>query len=134
MEITKLLLDTSAYSAFLMGHSEVKAAIQEADEIYLNPIVLGELLAGFGMGKKEKRNRETITEFLSSERVHFIDIDGETSERYSAIYGYLRSNGKPVPTNDLWIAASAMQHGLKLLTMDKHFLAIPQILVEHHPE
>jgi len=128
MEKNSIVLDTSAYSDFLRGHPAIKLALQRADEIFLNPVVLGELLAGFLRGKDEKKNRAILQEFLSSPRVKVIEIDEETSERYAAITDYLRVKGTPIPTNDLWIAASAMQHGLKVLTTDKHYLKIPHII------
>ena len=133
MERNRILIDTSAYSAFLRGESDMKRSVQQADEIFLNPIVLGELLAGFMMGKSEKKNRAILQDFLSSPRVKIIEIDEETSERYAAIVKYLRTKGAPLPTNDLWIAASAMQHGLKILTTDKHYVEIPQIIAEYYP-
>lgn len=128
----RIILDTSAYSHFLKGNSEIKYSLQKADEIFLNPVVMGELIAGFLIGKREKKNREIFQEFLSSPRVRVIDINEETSERYAVILKYLRSAGTPVPTNDLWIAASAMQYGLKVLTTDKHYLKIPQIITEYY--
>jgi predicted nucleic acid-binding protein len=128
MEKNSIILDPSAYSDFLRGHPAIKLALQRADEIFLNPVVLGELLAGFLRGKDEKKNRAILQEFLSSPRVKVIEIDEETSERYAAITDYLRVKGTPIPTNDLWIAASAMQHGLKVLTTDKHYLKIPHII------
>jgi len=124
-------MDTSAYAAFLRGSPEVKEAVQQADEIVFNPVVLGELIAGFSIGRDEKRNRAILNEFLSSPRVIIADIDEETSERYAVIVKSLRMKGKPIPTNDLWIAASAMQHGLKVLTTDKHYLEVPQIITEY---
>ncbi len=130
MEKNKVMLDTSAYSVFLRGNEEVKNALQEADEIYLSPVVLGELYAGFALGKHEKRNREVLREFLESTRVKTIDIDEETAERYAAIITYLRAKGTPIPTNDLWIAASSMQHGLKILTTDSHYRKLPHVIVE----
>ena len=130
MEKIRVMLDTSAYSALLRGHGEIKQAIQEADEIFLNPVVLGELLAGFAMGGKEKRNRDILKDFLASPRIEVVTLDDETSERYAAIITYLRSRGTPIPTNDLWIAATAMQYGLKLLTTDTHYQKVPQIIVE----
>jgi tRNA(fMet)-specific endonuclease VapC len=133
MERNRILIDTSAYSAFLRGESEMKRSVQQADEIFLNPVVLGELLAGFMMGKHEKKNRAILQDFLSSSRVKIIEIDEETSERYAAIVKYLRARGAPLPTNDLWIAASAMQHGLKILTMDKYYVEIPQIIADYYP-
>jgi predicted nucleic acid-binding protein len=124
------MLDTSAYSAYLRGNAEAKQALREADEIYLNPVVLGELYAGFTRGNREKRNRDIVREFLGSPRVRVAVIDEETAERYSAILTYLWSKGTPLPTNDLWIAATAMQYGLKLITTDSHFRNVPQIIVE----
>ncbi len=130
MEKIKVMLDTSAYSAYLRGNAEVKQALQEADEIYLNPVVLGELHAGFARGNREKKNRDVLREFLASPRVRVAVIDEETAERYTAIITYLWSNGPPIPTNDLWIAATAMQYGLKLITTDGHYRTVPQIIVE----
>ena len=125
------MLDTSAYSAFLRGNQQIKLSLQHADEIFLNPIIIGEVLAGFIMGKKERKNRTILHEFLSSPRVKIVAIDEETSERYGVITSYLRKEGTPIPTNDLWIAASAMQYGFKILTTDKHYLKVPQIIVEY---
>jgi len=109
---------------------DVKRALQEADEIYLNPVVLGELYAGFANSGKEKKNREILKEFFASPRVQVAVIDEETAERYMAIITYLWKKGTPIPTNDLWIAATAMQYGFKLITTDSHYLKVPQIIVE----
>jgi len=131
MEKRKVMMDTSAYAAFLRGSPGVKEAVQQADEIVFNPVVLGELIAGFLMGRNEKRNRAILKDFLSSPRVIIAEIDEETSERYAVIVQSLRMKGTPIPTNDLWIAASAMQHGLEVLTTDKHYLEVPQIITEY---
>ena len=133
MEKDRIMIDTSAYAAFLRGHSGIKLSIQRADEISVSPVVLGELLSGFMMGKNEKRNRSILRDFLSSGRVDILEIDDETSERYAVILCHLRAKGTPVPTNDLWIAASAMQYGLKVLTTDQHYTEVPQIITEYHP-
>jgi predicted nucleic acid-binding protein len=131
MEKRKVMMDTSTYAAFLRGSPGVKEAVQQADEIVFNPVVLGELTAGFLMGRNEKRNRAILKDFLSSPRVIIAEIDEETSERYAVIVQSLRMKGTPIPTNDLWIAASAMQHGLEVLTTDKHYLEVPQIITEY---
>jgi len=91
-------------------------------------------MAGFLMGRNEKRNRAILKDFLSSPRAIIAEIDEETSERYAVIVQSLRMKGKPIPTNDLWVAASAMQHGLKILTTDKHYLEVPQIITEYFEE
>lgn len=125
-----ILLDTSAYSAFMRGHPELKLAVQRSEEIRVTPIVLGELISGFKMGKDERRNRKLLEEFLSSPRVNIVEIDEETSERYAIILNALRGKDTPIPTNDIWIASSAMQYGLKVVTTDTHYLQISQVLVE----
>jgi tRNA(fMet)-specific endonuclease VapC len=126
----RFLLDTSAYSGLLRGHAGIKALVQKADEIILTPIVLGELHAGFLAGQQRRKNERELDEVLASPRVSVVTIDEETSTHYAAIVHWLRTAGKPIPTNDIWIAASAMQHGLPVVTTDRHFAQVPQILSE----
>ena len=126
--MTRLLVDTSAYAAFMRGGVEAVTAIREAEEIFLSATVLGELLAGFLAGRQRANNEAELERFLASPRVHIIDVDEGTAQRYAVIFATLRSAGTPTPTNDLWIAASAMQHGLELVTLDEHFRKVPQIL------
>jgi tRNA(fMet)-specific endonuclease VapC len=104
----RILLDTSAYSSFMRGHQEVKEALQSADSISVNPIVLGELQAGFQHDRRSDKNRNGLKQFLASPRVRVVALDEETAERYAAILNSLWTIGWPIPTNDLWIAASAM--------------------------
>jgi predicted nucleic acid-binding protein len=133
VEVTRLLLDTSAYSAFMRGHPEIKHVLQQAEAIYFNPIVLGELRAGFRRGRRLEKNEETLGRFMDSPRVHLVSLDEDTSERYAVIVNTLWTSGTPIPTNDIWIAASAMQHGLSILTTDEHYLQVPQVLVRYVP-
>ncbi len=81
----RVLLDTSAYSAFMLGHRECKLALQQADQIYFTPIVPGELRAGFIRGKWRRKNERELRTFLSSPRVQAIDVDADTAERYALI-------------------------------------------------
>lgn len=126
--MTRLLLDTSAYSAFKRGVDSVAEELGEADEVFVNSIVLGELRAGFAHGSAKERNERELRQFLGLPRVKAVGIDEATSVFYAAIYAALRKAGTPVPSNDLWIAASAMQHGLIVLTLDAYFRLIPQIV------
>jgi tRNA(fMet)-specific endonuclease VapC len=128
--VTAGLLDTSAYSAFMRGHLELKSALQRVDRIVLTPVVLGELGSGFRAGARRRKNEAELRRFLASPRVDVVPIDAETAERYAVILHALRLAGTPIPTNDIWIAASAMQHGLRLLTTDVHYDRIPQIIAE----
>lgn len=126
----RVLLDTSAYSLLMRGGTEVARLLDAADEVCLPAVVLGELLAGFRKGNAEHRNREILDRFLAVSRVSTLPLDEETAERYAVILDYLRRQGTPIPTNDLWIAACAMQHGLVLITADRHFLKLPQVVTE----
>lgn len=129
--MSRVLLDTSAYSAMRRGDERLLAPIQQASEVFMTPVLIGELLFGFRGGAHAPRNRALLREFLESPRVAVLPLDEETAERYAVVRDYLRQQGTPVPVNDLWIAASAAQHGLRLLTLDAHFKRIPQALVEY---
>ena len=123
------MLDTSAYSAFKRGHTGVVRHLRRAEEILLPTIVLGELLGGFEAGRRSRRNRDELGLFRESPRVRLVSIGEATAERYAVIYASLRAMGQPIPTNDLWIAASAMEHGTELVTLDRDFTQVAQILV-----
>lgn len=116
-----ILLDTNAYVAFKRGDSGALAVLRRAPEIALCPTVLGELLAGFAGGSRSARNRRELDEFLRTPRIRLLGIDAETAEHYAAVFAALRRKGRPVPTNDLWIAAVAMQHGYAVFSLDGHF-------------
>lgn len=125
----QILLDTNVYTAFKRNEPRAVALIQEADFIGINSVVAGELLAGFVCGTKNRENRRQLDQFLDSPRASFIVIDDQTAEFYALAWKKLRDKGRPVPTNDLWVAASAMQHGLALATFDGHFEAIDGLLL-----
>ena len=132
--MSRLTLDTSAYSAFKRGHGGVVEHLRRADEILLPSIVLGELLGGFGTGERSRRNRRELALFRRSPRVRLVLIGEATAERYAVIYASLRSKGRPLPTNDLWIAASTMEHGTELVTLDRDFTHVSQILVAFYDD
>lgn len=117
----RLLLDTNIYVAFKRNHQSVLPLLQQASELYLNITVLGELLAGFRGGTREADNRRELDLFLDSPRVSLLVLDDLSAEYFSLVFNQLKKQGTPVPTNDIWIAASAMQHGLALATLDSHF-------------
>lgn len=129
----RLLVDTSAYVAYFRGHRVIIEVLAHADALFINPVAIGELLAGFRKGTLHAENLARLEWFLASPRMSVLPIEAETADRYATIHDGLRRAGIPVPSNDLWIAATAMQHGLRVLTTDRHFERIPQIVTSHHP-
>ncbi len=129
MAVNQILMDTNAYTALKMNDTNVVDIIRHVDVVGLNPIILGELLGGFANGNKEKRNRDELAEFLNSSRVTVFPIEENTAKYYAVVYANLRKKGTPIPTNDMWIAASALEHGLMLCTHDKHFFKIEGLLI-----
>ena len=119
-----IALDTNAYAAFKRNDPDVLAVLRVAPELLLSATVLGELLAGFAFGSREAANRRELAEFLGASGVRVAPVGEATADNYALIYGALRRRGKPIPTNDLWIAASALEHGAALLTFDTHFSAV----------
>jgi len=124
-----LLIDTNIYTYALNGETKIIQILQRAQKISICSISIGELLSGFKAGSKENRNREELEEFLDSPRVQLHNIDEDTAEFYAEIKNGLKKKGRPIPTNDIWIAATALQHGLKLYTNDRHFKYVPGLIL-----
>lgn len=124
-----IALDTNAYSRFKGGDVDVVELMRYADTINISTIVIGELLGGFALGVKEAINKQELNTFLNSSRCQIFPVDDNTAIYYVQIYKSLHRQGKPIPTNDLWIAAVAMQHGHILCTFDKHFNQIDGLLI-----
>lgn len=119
-----ILIDTNAYAAFKRGDEAIVTVLQHAPSLLMCVTVLGELLAGFAAGNRESVNRSELTQFLQSPRVKVVASTAATADIYALIYAALRRKGQPIPSNDLWIAASSLEHGAALLTYDAHFHAI----------
>jgi tRNA(fMet)-specific endonuclease VapC len=119
-----ILVDTNAYTAFMLGNAAVVEVLAHAERICVNSIVLGELLGGFAAGVRESKNRAELARFLASPRVEVLPVTAQTADSYALVYAGLRRKDQPIPTNDLWIAASALEHGAALLTRDAHFSQI----------
>ena len=121
-------LDSNAYSDWRRS-GLWSSVITFADRIFISSVVLGELRFGFRAGRFEKENERLLQEFLLSNVVEVASIGEEESPVYALLKDHLRQNGSPIPTNDIWIAASAITKGSSLLTRDKHFENLPQVRV-----
>lgn len=127
--MTKIILDTNAYSGFMAGDRQVFDYIIESRDIFFSTIVIGELFAGFYGGTRFQENRHELKQFLSKPGVKVIDVSLETAEIFGEIKNTLRANGKKIPVNDIWIAAHAIETGSKLITFDTHFRQIAGLRV-----
>lgn len=123
-----ILIDTNAYSAFKRGDDEISSIISHAEIIAMTPIVLGELAAGFALGKKNDQNRAELQQFMQSSRVRLYPVTSDTANFYAHIFKSLRAKGQPIPTNDIWIGALALEHGAVICTHDQHFEAIDGLI------
>jgi tRNA(fMet)-specific endonuclease VapC len=120
----RILIDTNCYSEFDGGDPGTIRRLQTATEVWVPIIVLGELYAGFELGTQQERNEKQLEAFLSVPTVGVLIPDHETGRRYGHVFQSLRRQGTPIPTNDVWIAALALQHDLVLDSADKHFLYV----------
>ena len=128
MAIRGILLDTNAYAAFKHGTGESIEILRHAPLIGMNSVVLGELLCGFALGKYETINKQELKLFLSFQRVKLLSINDNTAEYYSKVYTQLKHKGKPIPTNDMWVAATAIENDLAIFSYDIHFQSIDGII------
>lgn len=121
------LLDTNAAVALLNGDPEVNNVLHLA-EMFLPSISVGELYYGAEKSARVQENVQRIEDFVSQRNI--LVCDAETARWYGRIYQTLRSKGRPIPQNDVWIAAIALQHHLTLLTRDAHFNEVDNLPVQ----
>jgi len=125
--IDRLVLDTSAYSHLRSGHPEVLDWVAEAAVVILPATVLGELEAGFELGRRARENRRALAEFLEEPFVSVLDATAATGRHYGRIFAALRRAGTPIPINDVWIAAAAIEYRGHLLTFDSDYRRVPDL-------
>lgn len=120
-----MILDTNALSAFVDGAPEVGATLSAQRQVAIPVIVLGE----FRYGIMGSRHRKTYEEWLKTHLRYFdiLTITDETTLPYATLRATLKKSGRPIPANDAWIAALAMQYGLPILSRDAHFDALPDV-------
>ena len=125
--MSRICLDTSAYSHFRRGDDRVVEIIDTALWIGVPTIVLGELRTGFVLGRRHAANDRQLQTFLEHPVVEVLDVDDAASRIYAEIVVALRAAGTPLPTNDIWIAAVATREGATVVTYDRHFHQIQRV-------
>lgn len=123
----RVALDTSRYTDLARGVPEVVGLVESADSVSMPFVVLAELRAGFALGRAGAVNERALSRFLLQPDVSVLFADDQTTRLYASVFRQLRSQGTPIPTNDVWIAALVLQHGLALCDRDRHFDHLPQL-------
>jgi tRNA(fMet)-specific endonuclease VapC len=124
----RYLLDTNVVIALFNGETGIRARLAAIPEVFLSSVALGELHFGAAHSGRPEANEARIVEFAATCTV--LGIDGETARLYGRIKEALRRKGRPIPENDAWIAACALQHGLTVATRDGHFSEVESIQLE----
>ena len=117
----RVLLDSNAYSHLKRGHRRIVDIVRNSEAILLPPVVVGELLYSFRCGSRTERNSRELRDFLEAPRVSVAAMSLVTADRYARVAAALRGKGRPIPTNDIWVAAHAMETGADLVSYDRHF-------------
>ncbi|HYU33615.1 MAG TPA: type II toxin-antitoxin system VapC family toxin [Thermoanaerobaculia bacterium] len=117
----KVLLDTNAYSALRRGQELVVERVRRSEEVLLSMVVVGELLYGFRNGSRYEENARALEAFAEDPNVRLLTLTWETADWFGRISAELRRKGRPIPTNDIWIAAHALEAGADLISSDPHF-------------
>lgn len=123
----RILLDTNAYSHLLAGDEQVLSHLVESDVVYMSIFVLGELYAGFKGGSKEQENTQLLKRFIQKPTVEILESTEETSKVFGQVKSDLKKAGTPLPINDVWIAAHALESCSTLITYDIHFRGITDL-------
>lgn len=127
MEVKSILIDTNAYRKLMDGDEKAQIIVENARKVFFCPVVLGEIYVGFKLGSREKENQRELSKLCRLRRISFFNLTKKTSSIYSKILCDLKRKGKPVPTNDIWIAAAALENKVALFTYDKHFREIKNL-------
>ncbi len=121
----RYLLDTNIIIALFAGEASIVNNLAQADEVFIPSIALGELHYGARKSGRSQKNLERIEEFVANNTI--IECDASTARQYGDVKNRLRINGRPLPENDVWIAALALQYGLTLVTQDAHFQEVESL-------
>ncbi len=119
-----IVIDTNAYTRLLAGEEDVLDVIGTAEIVHMSIFVLGELYSGFAGGTKERGNKDALNSFLLKPTVKILNATSETAKVFGMVKQDLKKAGTPLPINDVWIAAHALETGSTLITYDSHFKKI----------
>ncbi len=124
----RFLLDSNIIIAFFADEAAVVERVESLPQVFVPVIVVGELLYGAAKSARSQENERRVLDF--SQSVSLLDVSRSTAKAYASIKNNLRRKGRPIPENDIWIAAIAKEHGLTVVTRDPHFSEVDGLTVE----
>jgi len=124
----RVALDTNRYVDLCKGVGVTRTVLEEAEAVFLLFVVLGELRAGFALGRRQAENERVLRQFLLKDGVEVLFADDQTTQHYASVFRQLRKQGTPILTSDMWLAALVLQHNLALHARDQHFDRLPQLV------
>ena len=127
MEV-RAALDTNRLTDLFQGDRELAEWLGTCEEVWIPLVVLGEIKAGFHGGTQQRRNEVLLQRLLAKPTVGVLLPGRETAEHYARVFVQLKRAGTPIPDNDLWIVALVLEHNLLLITRDRHFERVPQLM------
>ena len=122
----RFLLDTNIVMALLYGDEAVLCNLDRAPEVSIPAVALGELFFGAAKSGRSSENTAKVERFAAGRAIVSCDLD--VAREYGLLKQRLREKGRPLPENDLWIAAAAKRHGMVLVTRDRHFHEVEDLL------
>ena len=124
-----LVIDTNVLIELFEHNYQLPDMFRKYDHIHLPATVIGEYRAGITDSQLGRMNSRKLADYLKHETVDAVPITDATAEVYAKVFNALKARGRPIPQNDMWIAASALEHGADILTYDEHFRAVPMLTV-----
>ncbi|MBP5321212.1 MAG: type II toxin-antitoxin system VapC family toxin [Kiritimatiellae bacterium] len=124
----RVCLDTNAYSHLRRGNKKLLELLNNCEEIVVPAATYAELMYGFLRGGKFAENESLLSEFLEEDHVLFQPVTPSIAERWGYIKSALAENGTPIPDNDIWIAATTLETGTRLVSYDHHFDLIGSLI------
>lgn len=125
----RIALDTKRLTDLFRGDAQLAERLGTCEQVWIPYVVLGEIKAGFLGGTQQPRNEALLSRLLAKATVGVLLPSDATVEHYARVFVQLKRAGTPIPDNDLWIAALVIEHNLLLITRDKHFDRIPQLML-----
>jgi tRNA(fMet)-specific endonuclease VapC len=121
----RFLLDTNVIIALLEGDDALLSNLDQAPEVFIPAVALGELFFGAAKSGRPSENTDRVERFAAGRTI--VPCDLEVAREYGLLKHYLKERGRPLPENDIWIAAAAKRHGMVLVTRDRHFQAVQDL-------